>query len=115
MNKRYALPYGSGSVRKRKDVYWLFYRDPEGRIIQETSHTSDYASAMVMLIDRALVTAQARVAVLRAAREEAKAAATATGRDEALNRGEQGARRGSVRADAARRGAGRAANRGGKS
>ena len=61
-----GMPYGTGSLQKRGRTYWIMYRDPEGRQIQENSRLEDYAPALRMLAERALVTVQAKVAVLEA-------------------------------------------------
>jgi hypothetical protein len=59
-----GLPYGAGSVQRRGRVWWMIFRDVEGRIIQENAQTEDYSEARRLLATRALATAQARVAAI---------------------------------------------------
>jgi len=98
------MPYGTGSIQMRGNCWWLMYRDTEGRTIQENSRTADQNAARRMLAERAIVTLEARLAVLRAVLHETR---------EAKIQGDGGARRGDARKRAAAdRGAeGNAANR----
>src|SRR5262245_45155095 len=67
-----GLPYGSGSVQKRGRMFWAIWRDPEGRILQENTNTEDPDLARLFVAERALSTAQARVAALEAIVNEAQ-------------------------------------------
>jgi hypothetical protein len=60
-----GLPYGAGSMQIRGTKWWLIYRDFTGKVVQESSHTADQNEARRMLLERALRTAEARLAVLR--------------------------------------------------
>ena len=60
-----GLQYGTGSLQQRGRVWWLIYKDPEGKVIQENSHLEDEPKARRLLAERALVTARARVEALR--------------------------------------------------
>ena len=60
-----GLPYGTGSIQMRGTKWWMIFRDPEGRVIQESSYTDDQDTARRMLACRAIVTLEARLAMLR--------------------------------------------------
>jgi hypothetical protein len=61
----HGLPRGAGSLKKRKQTWWMVYPDPFGRIIQESTHTGDYQEARIMLAENAIATTEARLAVMR--------------------------------------------------
>jgi hypothetical protein len=76
-----GLPYGSGSIQMRSRTWWMIYRDPEGRIIQENTRTDDQNAARRILAERAIVTLEARLKMLRKVangREKDQKAAAAT-------------------------------------
>jgi hypothetical protein len=58
------LPYGCGSIQRRGNVWWMIYRDAEGKTVQESSKTAELADARRMLAERALIALRAKVAVL---------------------------------------------------
>ena len=58
------LPYGNGSIQRRRRYWYLIYRDPEGALVQESSRTEDQAEAQRLLAQRALPTHDARRALL---------------------------------------------------
>jgi hypothetical protein len=66
-----GLPYGTGSFQLRGRSYWIMYRDAEGRTVQENAKTGDAGIARLMVAERALVTARAKVAALEAIFNEA--------------------------------------------
>ena len=68
-----GLPYGAGSFQKRGASLWIIYRDVEGRTIQYNAKTTDPAIARLMVAEKALDAARARVAALEAIFDEAKA------------------------------------------
>jgi hypothetical protein len=59
-----GLPYGTGSIQIRGRVWWMIYRDTEGRTIQENTRTENQNEARRMLAVRALETTRAKVAAL---------------------------------------------------
>lgn len=97
--KTKALPYGSGSIQKRGRVFWLVYRDANGRMIQQSSGTQDAVIARRMIAERAIVTLQARIDALRAIINEATqtTAPAAEGAGDARNGRKHGVSRRSVR------------------
>lgn len=60
-----GMPYGTGSIQLRRRMWWAVYRDPEGRIIQENTGTEDVHEARRFLAAKAIITLEARLAVLR--------------------------------------------------
>jgi hypothetical protein len=60
------IPYGTGSIQQRGNVWWMIYRDVDGTTIQENARTTDRAEARRLLAKRALVNLQARVRALKA-------------------------------------------------
>ena len=94
------------------------YRDPEGRSIQENSRLEDYDAARRMLAEKAIITLEARLAVLKEiAREtptQGEGAASPRG-DQAGHGKQHSIGGGPVRNDAAKRGDGKSKTRkGGK-
>src|SRR6188508_1049403 len=67
-----GLPYGLGSMQLRGRVWWLIYRDTNGNSVQENTRTTDVHEARIMLTDRTIASLEARLAVVKAARDEAK-------------------------------------------
>jgi hypothetical protein len=65
-----GLPYGAGSMQIRGRMWWIIYRDTEGRVIQENSKTEDADVARRLLIGRALDTARAKVVALEGLLDE---------------------------------------------
>jgi hypothetical protein len=104
-----GMPYGTGSIQMRGRVWWIVYRDPQGRGIQENTRTEDFNAALRMLAERALETARARVTALeRIIHETAQKEGAAHPRsDEARHGEERATRRRPVRDDAAVRGTGK--------
>lgn len=105
-----GLPYGAGSIQVRGNVWWMIYRDTEGRVIQENTRTEDQDVARRMLAARALETLRAKIAVLEAILNEdpaqKKGRAAARGGKAGADTGHAGSRK-AVRGDAARRGDGK--------
>jgi hypothetical protein len=104
-----GLPYGCGSIQMRGKTWWAIYRDGEGRTIQENTKTDDQNIARLMVTERALETARAKVSALEAIIHEATEAgysklaggwAGTQGGSEARDRGEHAGRSRSVRGDA---------------
>jgi hypothetical protein len=60
-----AVPYGAGSVQKRRASLWMIYRDTNGKTINENSHTADWDEATRLLCQRALPALEARVAEVK--------------------------------------------------
>ncbi len=60
-----GLPYGAGSLQMRGKVYWIIYRDLQGKQIQENTQTDDRDAALMVLAKAALKMAQARVDLLK--------------------------------------------------
>src|SRR5262249_17107213 len=59
-----GLPHGAGSMQIRGAVWWLIYRDKDGRTHQESSGTSDRAEARRLLAEKALDRARYVVLIL---------------------------------------------------
>lgn len=59
-----GLPYGFGSLHKRGLKWWAIYMDAEGVKVQVSTKTDDVIEARRFLVERALETARARVALL---------------------------------------------------
>ena len=68
------LPRGFGSLQKRRRTYWMIFTNAEGRKVQKNSHTDQPEVARLMLAERALETAEAKVRTLKAIIHEAQAA-----------------------------------------
>ena len=109
-----GLPWGSGSMLKRRRNQWISYRDAQGRAVKENSGTDDVATARALLIERALEVAKARVAVLEQLRDEAQAASRTERRGEARNGGKPRAGRRALQGAAGVRGTRPAAARKGE-
>jgi hypothetical protein len=60
------LPRGFGSIQKRRRTYWMIFTDATGKKVQENSGTARKELAQFMLAERALKTANAKVAMLQA-------------------------------------------------
>jgi hypothetical protein len=75
------LPRGFGSIQKRRRTYWMIFTDSTGKTVQENSRSDCPEVARLMLAERALETAEAKVRTLKAIIHEAQAA------DEALHVG----------------------------
>src|SRR5262245_2249748 len=100
-----TMPYGTGSIQKRRRCWWMIYRNADGHTIQENTWTDDPDTARRMLAQRAIVTLRARLRLLQAVVNEKTTTPPADRReDEAPDRGAYGAGRGSIRDDAAKRG-----------
>jgi hypothetical protein len=104
-----GLPYGSGSIQYRGNRWWITYRDRDNNVVSENSGSDRIADARLLLAERALAAAWARVERIKAVRNEAeieatKAAARANRkRDDQAHDGPQpGSRGGSVRGNPAR-------------
>jgi hypothetical protein len=65
------LPYGFGSIQKRRRTYWMIFTNADGNKVQENSHSEEPEIARLMLAERALKTAKAKVAALKAIINEA--------------------------------------------
>ncbi len=95
-----GMPYGTGSLQQRGRTWWIMFRDPEGRTIQENSRLEDYAAARRMLAERAIATLEARLAVLRAVLDEAEETGSpARGSQPDGDGAERGSSRGTVSKD----------------
>jgi len=58
-------------MQMRGRVWWMIYRDIEGRVIQENTKTEDRDAARRLLVVRALETMRAKVAAMEAILNEA--------------------------------------------
>jgi hypothetical protein len=59
------LPWGFGSLQKRRANWWMVYRDAQDVMVQENSGTDNREEALRMLAKRALERVAVRVAVLK--------------------------------------------------
>jgi hypothetical protein len=85
-----GLPYGCGSIQMRGRTWWMIYRDGEGRVVQENCQTEDQDAARVLVAERALATAQARVAELERIIREGKDSGSGAGTGVAKGRSGSG-------------------------
>jgi len=86
-----GLPYGTGSLQIRGTSWWAIYRDAEGRTIQENMRTKDRNTALRMLLQKSLATAQAKVEALEKLLDEAEEATSPTeGQEPDDHRAERG-------------------------
>jgi hypothetical protein len=69
------LPRGFGSIQKRRRTYWMIFTNAAGKKVQENSGSARRDVAQFMLAERALETANAKVAMLQAYLDEAAEAA----------------------------------------
>jgi|SRR5215471_5092131 len=79
IRQKRSLPYGSGSIQFRGAVWWLVYRDANGKVIQENSLTADADEALRMLVSRSTATLRARIDQLEAIANEPAPKATGQG------------------------------------
>ena len=95
-----GLPYGCGSLQQRGLTWWIMFRDPLGRNIQENSRLTDYNAARRLLAERALETAKAKVAALEQIIHEAEETGSPAHRSQPDGDGaERGPGRGTVSKD----------------
>jgi hypothetical protein len=96
-----GFPYGTGSLQRRGRTFWIMYRDPEGRSIQENSRLEDFGAARRMLAERAIVTLEARLAVLKGMLDETEDAAPGHGTQPDGDGAKRGSSRGTLPKDSA--------------
>lgn len=107
---KFDIPYGTGSLQQRGNVWWMIFRTFDGAVVQENSRTTDCGEARRLLAKRALVTLRARItalqAIIRETPKPARTAAADSGKKQRHRDAQHGRRDRPVPAHSARRGRG---------